>query len=307
MAIRAERLAVLAAVEAAYGVDETPTASAVLRDVTINDVEGSLVEVDSIRLGMGGRAKALHGRHVSLKGKIFLASSGAAGTAPAWDWLARCTAHAKTVIEDTQVDYTPIDTAQESASLYFNLEANRTRILGAKGGIIWRWGSGAFPEGEFDLLGLFDANANVAFPAVDFAAWKTPPLFGKDTVPNFKIAGNDEVMQSLEINSGISKEYSELINRRSIDITDRRASVTTTILEPPFATRIYQSTIGVVGSHKTVAMTHGAVAGAIVQAAVTNWQTQTFARTKISDKAGITLGGEIVPAAGVADYKITVK
>jgi|GEM_PF-3718042 len=307
MAIRAERLAVLAAIEAVSGTDQTPTASAVLRDVTINDVEGNLVEVDSIRTGMGGRAKALHGRHVSLKGKIFLASSGTAGTAPAWDWLARCTAHAKTVTADTKVEYTPIDAAQESASLYFNLEANRTRILGARGGIIWRWGVGAFPEGEFDLLGLFDANANVAYPAVDFTAWKTPPLFGKDTVPALTIGGATEDLQSLEINSGVSKEYSELINRRAIDITDRRPSVTVTILEPPFATRIYQATIGVIGSHKAVAMTHGSVAGAIVEAAVTNWQTQTFARTRVSDKAGITLGGEIVPAAGVADYKITVK
>lgn len=305
--IRAERMAILAGVEETYGVDPTPTASAMIRDVTIDDVMGDLVELDFLRVGMGGRAKALHGRHVSLKFKIYLASSGAAGTAPAWDWLARCTGHAKTVTEDTKVEYTPVDVGHESAAVYCNLEANRTRILGIKGGIIWRWGVGAFPEGEADLLGIFDANVSANYPTIDNSAWKIPPLFAKDTVPNFEIAGNDEEMQSLEINAGISKEYSELINRRSIDITDRRASVSTTILEPPFATRIYQSSVGVMGNYKSIAMTHGSVAGSIVKADVTNWQIQTFSRTKISDKAGIQLGGEIVPASGVADYKITVQ
>lgn len=305
--IRAARMAILAGVETTYGVDPTPTASALIRDVTIDDVMGELVEIDFLRVGMGGRAKALHGRHVSLKGKIYLASSGTAGTAPAWDWLARCTGHAKVVTASTRVEYTPIDTGHESAAIYCNIEGNRTRMLGSRGGITWRWGVGAFPEAEFDLLGIFDANVAAAFPTIDNAAWKIPPLFAKDTVTNFKIAGNDEEMQSLEILSGVAKEYSELINRREIDVTDRRGSVSTTILEPPFATRIYQASVGIVGNHKTVAMTHGSVAGSIVKADVTNWQLQTFSRTKISDKAAIQLGGEIVPASGVPDYKITVQ
>lgn len=305
--IRAERMAVLAAVETVSGTDQVPTASAMLRDVSINDVEGNLVEVDQIRTGFGGRIKALFGRHVSLKGKIFLGAAGAAGTAPAWDWLARCTAHAKAVSAGVKVEYTPIDTNIETASIYFNLEGNRTRILGATGGIVWRWTAGGFPEAEFDLLGLFDANVSAAYPAIDNSAWKVPPLFGKDTVPTFTIGGTAEEMQSLEINSGISKEYSELVNRRSIDVTDRRASLTTTFLEPAFSARIHQASVGVVGTYKAVAMVHGTVAGSIIKADATNWQPQTFARTKISDKAGITLGGEIVPASGVADYKITVQ
>lgn len=260
-----------------------------------------------IRTGMGGRAKALHGRHVELSGKIYLAGSGAAGTAPAWDWLARCTAHAKVVTPATKVEYTPIDTAQESAAIYFNLEGNRTRMLGVRGDIKWQWNVGAFPSAEFNLFGLFDANAAVAYPAVDNTAWKIPPLFAKDTVPTFTIAAVAEEMQSLEIVAGVSKEYSELINRKSIDITDRRAAVNTTILEPPFSARIYQASVGIMGNYKALTMTHGATAGAIIKADVTNWQIQTLKRAKISDKAALQLGGEIVPAAGVADYKITVQ
>lgn len=305
--IRAERMAILAGIETVSGTDQVPTVSSQLRDVTINDIEGNLVEFDPIRTGMGGRVKALFGRHVSLKGKIFLGASGTAGTAPAWDWLARCTAHAKAVSAGVKVEYTPIDVGFETASIYFSLEGNRTKIVGAGGKITWRWNAGAFPEAEFDLLGMFGSNDSSAYPAVDNSAWKIPPLFGKDTVPTFTLGGTAEEMQSLEISNGVAVEYSEVINRRSIDFTDRKAALTTTILEPAFSARIHQASVGVPGTVKAVAMVHGSVAGAIIKADVTNWQPQTFARTKISDKAGITLGGEIVPATGVADYKITVQ
>lgn len=305
--IRAERMAAMATTEVTYGTDPTPAAAVLLREIEINDVEGDLVEVDAIRSGMGGRAKALHGRHVSIKGKIFLGGSGTAGTAPPWDWLARCTAHAAVVTAATKVEYTPIDFGHESAAMYFNLEGNRTRILGMRGILTTRWPVGQFPEGEFDLLGLFDANVAAAFPEVNTAAWKIPALVGKDTVTNCKIGGIDEVVQSIELKNGVSREYSELINRREIDVTDRRPSVDVTMLEPDYSARIYQDSIGKPGIYKTLAMTHGVTAGGIVKLDVTQWQMQTFSRTRISDKAAIKLGGEILPATGTPDYKITVQ
>lgn len=305
--IRAERMVALATTEVAYGADPTPAAAVLLREIEINDVEGDLVEVDAIRSGMGGRAKALHGRHVSIKGKIFLGGSGAAGTAPAWDWLARCTAHAAVVTAATKVEYTPIDFGHESAAMYFNVEGNRTKILGIRGSLTFRWTVGQFPEAEFDLLGLFDANVAAAFPTVNTTAWKIPPLFGKDTVPSCKIGGVDEVLQAIELKNGVAREYSELINRREIDITDRRPSVDATILAPNFSDRIYQDAIGKPGVYRTLAMTHGATAGAIIKLDVTQWQMQSLKPTRISDKAGIQLGGEILPGSAIPDYKITAQ
>lgn len=308
MGLRFERMAVLGAAEVTYGVDPTPAAAMQLKEVTIDDLVGDLVQLDQIRPGMGGQAKALHGRRVTLKGKCHLASSGTAGTAPAWDWLARCTAHAKVVTAATRVEYTPIDAAQESAAIYFNLEANRVRMLGVRGTIVaWRWPVGAFPEIEFDLVGLFDATASVAFPAVDYSAWKVPPLVGKDTVTNFQIGGVNEVAQSLEIMAGVKAEYIERINRRDIEIDDRRASVNAVIEEPAFSARIYETFVGVPGTYKSIAMTHGTVAGGIIKADVTNWQIAPFQRQKLGPNSGLALNGEIVTVAGTADYKITAQ
>lgn len=307
MAIRNERMALLAGVESSYGVDVTPTAAAQLRDVTFDAMEGDEVELGVIRPGMGAQIAAFFGRHCSLKGKILLGSSGTAGTAPAWDWLAQCTGHAVTTTADTKVEYTPVDTGFKSASLYFNLEGNRTRLLGVRGGIVWRWTVGGFPEAEFDLMGLFDADANVAYPTVDYSAWKVPPLFGKAQAPVFQIGGNDEVLQSLEINSGITKDYVNRINREDIEIGDRKATMTAVIEEPPFSTRNYFSSVGIPGTYKTMAMTHGTVGGAKILAAATNWQLGKPSRQKLGNNAGLSLTGRLIPASGVADYKITVQ
>lgn len=307
MGIRAERLAVLAGVETTYGVDVTPTAATQLRDVTVDPIEGEEVEVGVIRPGFGGQVTSLFGRHCSLKGKILLGSSGTLGTPPAWGWLARCTGHAQTITASTKVEYTPVDAAFESASVYCNLEGNRTRLLGVRGNIIWRWVVGQYPEAEFDLLGLFDADASVSFPAVNYSAWKTPPLVGKATVPLFQIGAADEVMQSLEINAGITRDYVNRVNREDIDIGDRKASITALFEEPAFSARNYNTSAGVPGTYKSLAMTHGTADGAKILASATNWQHGKPRRQRIGNHAGIQLTGQIIPASATPDYKITVQ
>jgi hypothetical protein len=307
MTIRYERMAALAGVEVTYGTDVTPTAAVQLTDVTIDPIQGDVVDMGNIRPGLGGTVKALFGRRVSFKGKVKLGSSGAAGTAPAWDWLARCTGHAATVTEDTKVDYTPVNTDFESASIYFNAEGNRTSMTGVRGSVIWRWMVGQFPEAEFDLVGLFGADSNVAYPTVDYSAWKLPPLVGKDTVALLQIGGQDEILQSLEINAGITATYVERINRRDVEIGDRRATITAVIEEPAFSARNYFTSALVPGTYKSLALTHGTAAGAKVLATATNWQTSQPQRQKIGNNLGIQIAGEIIPASGTADYKISVQ
>ncbi|HZP98035.1 MAG TPA: hypothetical protein VFB13_00730 [Reyranella sp.] len=307
MTIRYERMAALGAVEVSYGVDPTPTAAVQMKDVSIDPVVGDLVDVGVLRPGMGGNIKAFFGRRVNLKGKILLGAAGAAGTAPAWDFLARCTGHAVTTTPATKVEYTPIDSGFESAAIYFNCEGNRTIMLGTRGSIIWRWVVGQFPEGEFNLVGIWASDTNVAYPAVDYTAWKTPPLVGKDQVPLFQIGGVDEVMQSLEINSGGTADYVERINRREVEIGDRIATMTAVIEEPAFSARNYFTAVGVPGTYKSLALTHGTAAGAKVLATATNWQLGQPQRQKLGNNLGLQIPGTIVSLSGTPDYKITVQ
>jgi hypothetical protein len=307
MTIRYERMAALCAVEVTYGVDPTPTAALWLKDVTIDPIIGDMVDVGTLRPGMGDQVKAFFGRRVNLKGKFLLGSSGAAGTPPAWDAIARATAHAAATTAATKVDYAPIDTGHESAAIYFNCEGNRTIMLGARGSIIWRWVVGQFPEGEFDLTGLWTSDTNAAYPAVDFSAWKTPPLVGKDQVALFQIGGTDEVMQSLEINAGVTATYVERINRKEIEIGDRKASITAVIEEPAFSARNYFDAVGIPGTYKALAHTHGTAGGAKVLATATNWQLGPPKRQQLGNNLGLQLTGAIVSASGTADYTISAR
>lgn len=307
MTIRYERMAALVAAEETYGVDPTPTAAMWMKDVSIDVMEGEMVSVGTLRPGMGGLVEAFFGRRISLKGKFLLGAAGAAGDVPAWDPIARACAHAATETADTKVDYVPIDTGFESAAIYFNLEGNRTRMLGTRGNIVWRWTVGQFPEAEFDLVGLFDADVSAAYPAVDYSAWKTPPLVGKDQVALFQIAGVSEVMQSLEINAGVQKDYVERVNRKDVEIGDRVAMITAVIEEPAFADRNHFSAVGIPGTYKALALTHGTVDGAKVLATATNWQLARPQRQRLGNNAGLQLTGKIVSASGTPDYTISVR
>jgi hypothetical protein len=307
MTIRYERMAVLAGVEETYATDPTPTAALWLKDVTVDVIQGDLVSVGTLRPGMGGLVKAFFGRRVNLKGKFLLGAAGTAGTAPAWDALARACHHAVTTTEGTKVDYTPIDTGFESAAIYFNCEGNRTKALGCRGKILWRWVVGQFPEAEFDITGIWSADANASYPAVDYSAWKTPLLVGKDQVALCQIGGTDEVVQSVEIDSGADVAYVERINRREIEIGDRIAKLTAVIEEPAFSARNYNTAVGVPGTYKSFALTHGTVGGAKVLATATNWQLGGVQRQKLGNNLGIQLSGEIVSASGTPDYTISVR
>jgi hypothetical protein len=307
MTIRYERMAALAAVETSYGVDPTPAAALWMKNVTIDPMQGSMVDVGTLRPGMGGLVQAFFGRNVNLKGKFLLGAAGAAGTAPAWGPIARACAHSETIVAATKVDYAPIDGGFESAAIYFNCEGNRTIMLGARGTIVWRWVVGQFPEAEFDLTGLWTSDGNAAYPAVDYTAWKTPPLVGKDQVALCQIGGTDEVMQSLEINAGVTAAYVERVNRRDVEIGDRKATITAVIEEPAFSARNYFASVGIPGTYKALAMTHGTVAGAKVLATATNWQLAAPKRQQLGNNLGIQLAGGIVSASGTPDYTISVR
>lgn len=307
MTIRYERMAALLGVESVYGIDIEPTAAVQMKDVSIDIMEGDMVDTGVLRPGMGGQVGAFFGRRVNLKGKILLGAAGTAGTAPAWDAIARCCAHAVATTADTKVDYTPIDTAFESASIYFNCEGNRTVMLGSRGTIIWRWVVGQFPEGEFDITGIWSADSNTAYPSVDYSAWKTPPLVGKDQVALFTINSVAEVMQSLEINAGVSKEYIERVNRRDVEIGDRVATITAVIEEPAFSARNHFAAVGIPGTYRPLALTHGTVAGAKILATATNWQFAKPTRQRLGNNLGLQLTGKIVSASGTPDYTISVR
>jgi len=307
MALRFEKKSVLAKIETSYGVDPTPSAAAnaiLLKDVTINLANGENVPAGILRAGMGQVAQYFVGRHVSLNFKTDLAGSGAAGTAPPWGPLARMCAHAETLTASTKADYTPVDTGFESGAIYFNIDGVRTRFFGSRGNMKLMAVKNRRPELEFSMLGLFSAQDASAFPAGVFTAWQPALDFGKDNTPTFTIGGRAHPLESFELDAGVTVAYRERVNRKDIPVDDRLPTCKATIEEPAFATYDYWGAKAS-KANNAFAVTHGLVAGNIIDIAIGTTEVVDVNRVQLQADAGLDVGFSIIK--GAPDYMITAR
>jgi hypothetical protein len=170
--------AVLAKIESAYGTDPTPAAATdaiETVDARIQPLVADIAEHAVDRGSMGNYLATLINKRVVITFRVAAAGSGTAGTAPAWGVLMRGCSMSETVNASTDVRYAPIDTSQESITIYFWQDGSRHAIVGCRG----TWGvsfdpSGGFPYFEFTFTGVYAAPTAVANPSLTLSAFQAP-------------------------------------------------------------------------------------------------------------------------------------
>lgn len=306
MGIRKERMAVLAKIESSYGTDPTPTGGSnavLLRNVDIDIAGGDRIPRDILRLGMGNVAQFLVGRRVTLTATVDLAGAGAAGTAPAYGPLLRACALAETITASTKVDYTPVDSGQESVTVYFNLEGNRTKMLGSRGTAKLQWQKGKLPTIQFSLTGLWSADSSASYPSLTLTAWKDPVPVTKVNTPTFTIDSQAVVAASAELDLGVNVEYRELINLQEINVQDRLPKFMATIEELALSTKNFFALMG--GSAVALDLVHGTAAGNIVE--ITSSYLQVLDAKRGEDQKVAMLNLDCNLMIGSPDFTISVK
>ncbi|MCA0303478.1 MAG: hypothetical protein LCH95_13835 [Proteobacteria bacterium] len=304
MGIRFERKVVLAKIETTYGTDPTPTGAAnavLLRGVDIDIAQGERLPRDVLRTGLGQLGTLLFGRRVTLTATVDLAGSGAAGTAPAWGPLMRACALAETVTAGTRVDYTPVDQGFESVAIYFNLEGSRTILLGCRGSAKLMLPKGKLPQIQFSLTGLWVSDTSVAYPSQTLTAWKDPLPVSKANTPTFTIDGQAVQGSNVELDGGLQVGYRELINLREIVVEDRLPTFSATIEELPLATKNFFALMS--GANVALALTHGTVAGNIIQLASSTLQVQDVKRAEDQKMAMLNITAML--KVGSPDFTIS--
>ena len=115
----------------AYGTDPTPTGAAnamLMTNVEFSPMEGEDVSRDLEFPYLAAQAQIPVGLRVRLRGRVELAPSGAAGTAPAWGPLLSACGVAETIVAGTSVTYDPITDDMELVTIYFWLGGTRHKI-----------------------------------------------------------------------------------------------------------------------------------------------------------------------------------
>jgi hypothetical protein len=266
----------LAKVETTYGTDSVPTnvlnamliSKPQLKPLTAQNVPRDVL------LGFLGQKEQLVGTmYQECSFDVELAGSGTVATRPAYGDLLLACAFAETVTATFRVDYTPISTAFQSATLYWYDDGALHKLLGARGDVSFKMTLGAIPVMSFTFKGLYTRVAAGANPVPTLTTFKVPQVVSPLNTLNLTFGGTHVATTAPLITGGVTYpsqgaemamknalEYVPLLGSESVEITQRDPAGScaldlTAAQEVTFMTSVEQATL------QTVGLSHGTTAG----------------------------------------------
>jgi hypothetical protein len=293
-----DKLAMLAKLEATYGVDAAPTGAAnamLMTNVKVTHLADELSR-ELLLPYFGLQGVILTGRHIRIEGEIEVAGSGTAGTLPAFGPLLSACGMAAVVVEGVSVTYSPVSGGFTSASIYYNRDGERHIALGARGNVTWSFVPRQIPRFKFSLLALEGTIADQVLPEVDVTDFVTPvPVSRANTT--FSLHGVSPVTESVEFDLGQKVEPRFLIGEDTIKVTGRGSTGKAVLQAGTLAEKDWYAIAGA-RTRAALSLTHGTVAGNIVTVAAPAVEVGLPEEGETQKIVNRTLGLGFVPVNG---------
>lgn len=275
---------ILAKREVTYGTDSVPTNTAnaiLMQEVNWTPMEADQVERPMVLPYYGNDPVSLVARRGRLQGAVDLAGGGTPlGTVPGYAALLRACGLAETIVATTRVDYTPVSSAEDAATIYHNLDGTQQIGLGARGDFSLEIQAGQIPRLRFDLQAMYSAPTAVALPTPTLSGFQAPLPVSQANTPTVTFNGNAAVLRSFSYTHGNQVAVRDIPNSRAIRITGRQPRASITIEAPDAVSPNYFTSIGAL-----VALTivHGTAGGNIC--------TVDLAQARLLNPRYLTEGG----------------
>lgn len=268
---------ILAKIEATEGSDPTPTGAAnaiLVSDVTITPLQANNVDRALVRGYFGGSEQLVGTANIMCEFTVELAGSGTATTPAAWGPLLQGCGFAQTV-GASWVAYDPISTfgANSSVTIYYHLDGNLYKMVGARGTFTVAMGIGERPVMKFTFTGK-DAGVTAASNATPtLTAWQKPVVItdantadvslGVSYASGANSGGTAYTSKGLELDIGNTVAFTALLGAENVDISARevtgKVSLDLTAADvATFMTAVKANTT------TTLGLTHGTAAGNII-------------------------------------------
>lgn len=301
-------LAVIAKLEATYGVDSSPAAAIdaiQTRNAKVMVLEGSTEElnIDSPQLGNQLEFRATN--FSKLEFEVLLAGSGTNDVPPAFGSLLRACGLKETITPVTDVAYEPISEGYESISLYFMHDRIQHKLIGARGNVSFVLSPGKAPSLKFSFTGLAVAASEIVMPTdFDASAFLTPLAVTDSNTPVFTMNAVALPMHDFTWDVAQAVSYLNVVNNESVLITDRKPTGSVTIAEPLISEMDFYD---IATNHTLIPLvyTHGSVAGEIINVSMPKLQIGKPSPTDLSGTAGLQLPIRILPNLGDDDFALT--
>ena len=305
---------VLAKKEAIYGTDSVPTGAA--NGILIRNFRGKPVDTDRLERNLeapsyGAQPGAPSNERRTMSYEVEIAGSGAAGTAPAWmELLEACgmAAPVLTAATDAKQQFAPAGAAATSLTQYDRISDQLRKMVGSVGTFTFDFTAGAYPFFDFTWLGMIPAVtpfSKSAPGAIDLTRFQQPLEVNTDNT-EILIDGFAANLRSWRSDAGVTTAMRNLVNSRYVRRGNHRFTSTAVIEAPDIATKDYVQTLRV-GSRVPWALTHGTVAGNIIEMASAKVEITDITESKEDDILMWTIAMTHTVDAGALDLLITAK
>lgn len=299
---------VLAAVEATYGTDATPTAAANAMRVKVdfNPIDGDqeALEYDAGRGGSKGSVQ----RNKRLTGTLtgYVAGSGAAGTPPAIGPLLQMCGLKPTVTTAEKVVYKPTFPVTDSCTLHIFRGKNKHPALGCRGNLEVSLGPNALPKFTFNnIIGLFVDPASVgSFQSADFSQFENPLVTDPVSITKMQLFGQDVNMAELTLRLGNTVTYRAVVNNESVQVTGRMPQIEVLFEEPLIGDFDWYSKLSKFGALAYQLGQDVVDAGHIFELTAANVQLNSITPTYVDGISHLRCVLDVVPTARDNDFEM---
>lgn len=311
MAKSMKKMLLLAKKEVTAGTDSTPTAAAnaiLCRALMPEPITAEQVQRNLIRPYKGNSGSLTVGEHRKLTMEVEIAGSGTAGTAPAWGLLLEACGFSETVTVGTDVTYDLVSDGEPTLTLYGYLDKTKFVLTNAKGTVSFELNAKAIPVMKFEFIGTYStATEEVAMPTgVDYSKFKQPKTVGKTNTPVFTFHGFAAKVSAFSVTLANALAWRELIGYAGPTSPDRQPTGNVTMEMPSVAVKDWAEVVRL-GTTGVCALTHGTVAGNIVEFAMPAVQCKPFSLNDDQSNAMIAMPFDINPVDGDDELTIVVK
>lgn len=258
-------LAMLHKIEATYGVDATPAAADALiaTNITFTPYEATAISRDLLLPYMGHQGEIMTAEYGKIEFDIEIAGAGAAGTVPKYGSILRACGFAETITAATKVEYTIVEAAQESGTIYFNSDGVQHIFIGGRANLSLNLVPKQIPKFRISYMGMLGTVTDAALPAVAMAGWTTPVPVSKANT-TLSLHGYAGAAESLSIDLGNTVTPRFLIGEEEMKITDRKTTGTAVVVATSVATKNWFQ-IAKARTRGALSAVHGKTAGNIVE------------------------------------------
>jgi len=230
--------AVLAKLEASYGVDAAPSGAAnalLVSNQSVNPLNAQNVDRALMRAYLGNSEQLVGTNYKEVGFDVEFVGAGERGKAPAWGPLLRACGFAEVITVDTRVDYTPVSTGFESLTIYYFDDGVVHKLVGARGTASLKLSVGEKPTITFKFVGKDGGDAVQDLPTTDLEEWRIPQVvmesvsgdltFGAThaaTVAPVLAGGTTYPSEGITLDFGISTPFNALLGGETVPITERK-------------------------------------------------------------------------------------